>query len=312
MASSAHSSTGQVEERTILSLAGKRSCKSWADSYNVEDSQSGDKGQADLRDYSHVENIENGSVIEAKEKELQSWRENKAYEEVNDIGQKAISTRWIVTEKVKGGERICKARLIARGFEEEMTEWEKDAPTCNAEILKFCLTVIKLKDWNCYTLDVKIACLQGDEIQREVNLKPPSEDGWSGLWKLKKTVYGLKDAAKAWYCKVVKVVEELKGERSRLEPNIFFWKKGNKLNGILCTHVGDFCYGGTEGFLKETIGKLKGKLQVGEQESKSFKCIGVIVEHKENGICLNQWQYINSIREPEARRFTGNRVLGPK
>ncbi|XP_066940951.1 uncharacterized protein [Macrobrachium rosenbergii] len=71
-----------------------------------------------------------------------------------------------------------------------------------------------------------------DEIQREVYLKPPSEDGWSGLWKLKKTVYRLKHAAKAWYCKVVKVVEELKGESRRLEPNIFFWRKDSKLNAI--------------------------------------------------------------------------------
>ena len=90
---------------------------------------------------------ENKNVVEVKEKELQSWRENSVFEEVEDMGQKAMSTRWIVTEKVKGGEIICKARLVARGFEEEMEEWEKDAPTCNAETLKFCLTVIKLKKW---------------------------------------------------------------------------------------------------------------------------------------------------------------------
>ena len=187
---------------------------------------------------------ENKNVIEAKEKELQSWRENNVYEE-------AISTRWIITEKVKGGERICKARLVARGFEEEMAEWEKDASTCNAETLKFCLTVIKLKKCICYTLNVKTAYLQGDKIQREVYLKPPNERNWSGLWKLKKTVYGLKDATKAWYSKVVKVVEELGGERSRLEPNVFFWKKETKLNGILCLHADDFCYGGTKSFLRK-------------------------------------------------------------
>ena len=68
-------------------------------------------------------------------------------------------------------------------------------------------------------------------------MKPPNEGNWSSLWKLKKTVYGLKDAAKAWHSKVVKVVEELGGERSRLEPNVFFWKNKNKLSGILCSHV---------------------------------------------------------------------------
>lgn len=314
--------TGMEEEWTILSLAGKRSSKHWADSYNVQDLQTGDKGWINLRDYTNVEKIEdeeeillgfeNNSVREAKEKELKNWRDNNVYEEVNDEGQKAISTRWVITEKVKEGETICKARLVARGFEEEMPEWEKDAPTCSAETLKFCLTVIKLKKWISYTLDVKTAYLQGDEIKREVYLRPPGEGGWNGLWKLKKTVYGLKDAAKAWYSKVLKVVEELGGERSRLEPNVFFWKKAGQLNGILCSHVDDFCYGGTESFLRETIGKLREKLKVGEQESKSFKYIGVAVEQEEDKIRINQWKYINSVREPEGRRFTGNRMLGKK
>ena len=311
-----------MEEWEVISLAGKRSSKCWSDSYNVQDLGSGDKSWINLRDYSNIERIEdeeevllgfeNKVVIEAKEKELQSWRENNVYEEVDDLGQKAISTRWIVTEKVKEGKKICKARLVARGFEEEMAEWEKDAPTCNAETLKFCLTIMKLRKWTCYSLDVKTAYLQGDEIKREVYLKPPSEGDWNGLWKLNKTVYGLKDAAKAWYNKVVKVVEEVGGVRSRLEPNIFFWKRDNEVKGILCTHVDDFCYGGVDSFLEEIIGELREKLKVGEQESRRFKYIGVMVEQREKEIGLNQWGYVNSIKEPEARRFNGNRVLNAK
>ena len=314
--------TGQREEWTVLGLAGKRTSKYWSDSYNVQDTQTGDKGWINLRDYEHVEKIddeeevllgfENVMVMEAKEKELQSWKENNVYEEVHDAGQKAISTRWVVTEKMKDGVKICKARLVARGFEEDMAEWEKDAPTCNAETLKFCLTVIKCKGWTSYTLDVKTAYLQGDEIQRDVYLRPPNEGNWNGLWKLKKTVYGLKDAAKAWYCKVTSVIRELGGKRSMLEPNVFFWRDNNELKGILCSHVDDFCYGGNESFLKETIGDLRDKLKVGEQESRRFKYIGVVVEQKEDKICLNQWKYIQSVKEPEARRFTGNRILGEK
>lgn len=314
--------TGEQEEWTILSLAGKRTSKLWSDSYNVQDMQTGDRSWVNLRDYERIETIkdeeevllgfEDVRIIEAKEDELQSWRQNHVYEEVEDVGQKAISTRWVVTEKVKGGEKICKARLVARGFEEEMAEWEKDAPTCNAETLKFCLTVIKVKKWKSYSLDVKTAYLQGDEIQREVYIRPPNESDWRGLWRLRKTVYGLKDAAKAWYCTVEKLVKDLGGERSKLEPNVFFWKANNKLSGILCSHVDDFCYGGTESFLKSIIGKLKEKLQVGEQESGQFKYIGVEVEQREDGIRLNQRKYINSIREPESRKFSGNRMLNNK
>ena len=314
---------GITEEWSILGLAGKRSSKKWSDSYNVQDLESGDKSWVDLRNYRDIEKIEDEeevllgyedrSVIEAKERELQSWKENGVYEVVEDVGQRTISTRWIVTEKMKEGNKICKARLVARGFEEEMAEWEKDAPTCSAETLKFCLAVMKLKRWTCYTLDVKTAYLQGDEIQREVYLKPPKEGEWNGLWKLRKTVYGLKDAAKAWYDKVVKVIKELGGTRSKLETNIFVWKgEGQELKGILCTHVDDFCYGGTKSFMIETIGKLKEKLKVGEQESKKFKYIGVMVEQKENELNLNQWAYVSSIKEPDSRKFRGIRVLSDK
>ena len=228
---------------------------------------------------------------------------------MEDEGQKAISTRWIITEKIKSGKKICKARLVARGFEEEMEEWEKDAPTCNAETLKFCLSIIAMKGWKCNTIDVKTAYLQGEIIQREVYLKPPREGNWHGLWKLRKTVYGLKDAAKAWYCKVVSVIKEMGGEKSRLEPNIFFWKDNRgKLKGLLCSHVDDFCFGGTEEFLEE-MKMMRKLLKIGEQEEGSFKYIGVNVKQGKDEISIEQKRYIESLKEPEAKRYKGLKIL---
>ena len=57
------------------------------------------------------------------------------FEEVRDTGQKAINTRWVITEKVKEGKIICKARLVAREFEEEVKEMEIDAPMCAPKTL---------------------------------------------------------------------------------------------------------------------------------------------------------------------------------
>ena len=56
----------------------------------------------------------------------ESWKKNEVYERVRDIGQKSISTRWIVTDKVVKGEVICKARLVARGFEEKGKDLNTD------------------------------------------------------------------------------------------------------------------------------------------------------------------------------------------
>ena len=43
------------------------------------------------------------------------------YEIVPDEGQSTISTKWIISEKVKGGEVITKARLVAHGFEDRQS-----------------------------------------------------------------------------------------------------------------------------------------------------------------------------------------------
>ena len=53
-----------------------------------------------------------------------------------DIGQKLISTRWIITEKLENGKIRCKARLVARGFEERGKDMNTDAPYCVPDALK--------------------------------------------------------------------------------------------------------------------------------------------------------------------------------
>ena len=63
-------------------------------------------------------------VCMAKEKEIQNWRQNDVYKEVE--GQVTVSVRWIITEKLKEGETVTKARLVARGFEEDSLTMKKD------------------------------------------------------------------------------------------------------------------------------------------------------------------------------------------
>ena len=53
-----------------------------------------------------------------KEMELENWRNHEVYREVEDLGQKCISTRWIYTMKEVGDKIQRKARLVSKGFEE--------------------------------------------------------------------------------------------------------------------------------------------------------------------------------------------------
>ena len=57
-----------------------------------------------------------------KKQKLNSWKQNDVYEEVDYRDQKLISTRWVLSEKMKDGETITKARLAAGGFEEQKND----------------------------------------------------------------------------------------------------------------------------------------------------------------------------------------------
>ena len=59
-------------------------------------------------------------VIQAKNNEIKNLETYETFEEVDDIGQETIGSRWIVTEKEKhdGQKQNYKARLVAKGFQE--------------------------------------------------------------------------------------------------------------------------------------------------------------------------------------------------
>lgn len=311
---------GNKKEVTILSRAGKATSNKWNNCYNVEEKGNGRRYWIDFNEHPNVEEIEdevdvyigfeNKEVLQAKLQELYSWKNNKVYEEVPNSGQKIISTKWIVTEKIINGDKKCKARLVARGFEEDNSELTIDAPTCSGDTLKLCLNIINNNKWNVKSLDVKTAYLQGKQIERNVYLQPPKEARTDKIWKLHKAVYGLKDAARVWYDSVVEIIEEMKGGKSLYDQTIFYWKdKENNLEGIMCSHVDDFIYGGSREFETNVIEKIKNKLQIGSEEKQEFKYIGVNIKQEKDKIYLHQNTYINRIEIPDVDKYLQERNL---
>ena len=113
----------------------------------------------------HMESSQ--EVSKAKNKELTEWLKHQVYEEVEDTGQKCISVRWVITPKLINGQYGTKARLCARGFEEDVV-FRTDSPTCMRESVKVVLCIITTLEWNIRSIDFKTAFLQGKSIDREV------------------------------------------------------------------------------------------------------------------------------------------------
>ena len=300
------SRTGEFISAKIISRAGKATGR-YKHCYNVKQDSDGSVQWVDLSRVNDLKLIDeheesevlfnNDEIMEAKYNEIESWKKNGVFEEVEDLGQQLISTRWIITEKQKEGITFIKARLVARGFEEDTNHLRKDSPTCSREAIRIALALVSSKNWICHTVDVKAAYLQGENINRDIFLKPPPEFDSGSIWHLKKTVYGLCDAARAWYLKVKDELLSLNARISSLEPSLFSYYHGNNLAGIICIYVDDFLWAGTKHFEEMVIKKLHTTFLIGGNASASFKYIGINVISSSDGVSVDQYHYAECLRK---------------
>ena len=294
-------------EAVVLGRAGKSSGKnkSWLNIKDLSEDKhlsvdfSSIKGWKNSEEEVLIANCcDNIEILEAKERELENWRTHDVYKEVEDNGQKVISTRWVITQKFRDNKLMYKARLVARGFEEEnLNDIRKDSPTCCKDNLRLITCIISSNQWKIHSVDVKAAFLQGKGISRDIYLKPPKEAETTKLWKLVTTVYGLCDGPRAWYLRVKDVLLKLNTVKSKFDDSLFYWWKNNRLEGVICCHVDDFYWGGTKDFEKYVIDVLRKTFKTSHEEYENFKYLGVFIQQKNDCIYLDQQKYIDDLEE---------------
>ena len=246
--------------------------------------------------------------LQAKLEELDKLRKYEVYELVDDIGQQTVSCKWLI--KVK--EDKVKARLVARGFEENFQD-RKDSPTCTRESLRMIFAVAASMNWTINTMDISSAFLQGNLMDREVFVKPPKEsESGARLWKLKRCLYGLVDAPREWYQRVTKEMLLLQGKKSLLDKCLFVWHDKENLIGMLVTHVDDFQFCGSPSFQK-VIDSLKTTFKISNEEQSHYKYIGVNVNQEEDmTIRIDQNDYCRDLKEipiQPSRKLQANKTL---
>lgn len=154
---------------------------------------------------------------------------------------------------------MLKARLCVRGYE-EIQDFRTDSPACSRESIRISLAIVASKGWDINSIDIKRAFLQGKDIERTVFIRPPKEaNTTASVWKLNKCVYGLADAPRNWHLSLKNELLTLGCVVSKLDPGVFTFYKGNKLEGILTCFVDDELWGGTPLFKAQVIDKLKSK-----------------------------------------------------
>ena len=83
---------------------------------------------------------------------------------------------------------------------------------------------------------------------------------------------------------------------STFESSLFYYQSNNSLDGILITHVDDFCWGGAKNFRDSIIRPSKDNFPIGTEFEQSFRYLGLNITQKQNfNITLDQIQFIHEI-----------------
>ena len=293
------------------------------DWWNIENLKDGVKGHFDTSKFASVEKVtadENEHVetafvvqipkylhnesrcMDAKEKELSCWDEFGVIEEVRDEGQKTLGTNWILVEKVIDGEMGDKARLCVRG-DQEQASFRTDSPTVHKSSLNVFFMLAAEKGWHIQTGDVKCAFLQGEELDRDVYLRPPKERRIDGMiWKMRKPAYGLRDASRKFYLQLCTELKALGCKQSKYDPAVYLYYHNNDLEGVVLTHVDDLMHGsGGSVFYKCVMKPLKEIFKFGSEEAVEFRYVGMQVKQCEEFISVNQDYYLSAMDIPKLR-----------
>ena len=238
-------------------------------------------------------------VIAAKQVELKNLEDYETFEEVKDVGQDRISSRWVITMKEAhdGQKTKFKARLVARGFQEKDPKL-CDSPTVLRESNKLFTAVAANERFSVLSIDIRAAFLQSKELKRDVYVVPPKDIAKQGcLWKLKKPLYGLSDASRRFWLRVKEVFEK-EGLKTLPGDEAFYFKNvDGKLHGMVITHVDDFQIAGTDEFVDCLLLNLNSTLTVSKVERGKFRFTGIDVMKVADGIELSMEDYASSIDE---------------
>ena len=80
---------------------------------------------------------------------------------------------------------------------------ETFAPVAKMDSMRLALATVASQGWEVHQMDVKNAFLHGD-LSKEIYMEQPHgfiQDSYL-VCKLKKSLYGLKKASRAWYAKM--------------------------------------------------------------------------------------------------------------
>ena len=217
-------------------------------------------------------------------------------------GVKPIGLKWVfkIKHNADGSISKFKARLVAKGYvQKHGIDYDEVFAPARVETIKLIMALAASIGWEIHHLDVKTAFLHG-ELKEEVFVVQPEGFVVKGqeekVYKLKKALYGLRQAPRAWNIKLNKILRGLNFQRCSKEPSLYR-KEENKSLLVVVVYVDDLLVTGSS---LEVIQEFKREMATKFEMSDLGKLtyyLGIEVYQGENGIVLRQDRYARKILE---------------
>lgn len=240
----------------------------------------------------------------AMEEEYHSLLENDTWELVNaPADRKPINSKWVFKVKRDSNGNIIrhKARLVVKGYAQQhgIDYDETYAPVVRHTSIRYLLAIAVKRDLIIHQMDAVTAFLQSD-LDECIYMHQPEcfHDGSQKVCRLKKSLYGLKQASRVWNSKLNEALVQMGFVRSSADPCVYHRTTKSKFFAI-AVYVDDFILISDD---QKAIDHLKSELSTKFKmkdmgEISSVLGINIVRDRKSGLISIDQTQYIQGVLE---------------
>ncbi|PIL25727.1 hypothetical protein GSI_11477 [Ganoderma sinense ZZ0214-1] len=218
--------------------------------------------------------------------------------DANIVGSKLV---FRVKHNVEGTVSGFKARLVAQGFSQvpgrDYHDDETFAPVSRLPSIRTILALAARHDWELRQMDVKSAYLNGTLEETVYMHQPPSfsmPEQSHLVCRLKKTLYGLKQAGRGWYKTLTAAMLQMGFTRCVADHAVFYKREGESAI-IVAASVDDLTIAGTSDLVNAFAADIKQRFEMSDLGNLHW-ILGIEVRRdcQARTIAISQRSYIDT------------------
>lgn len=238
----------------------------------------------------------------AMQQEFEALQRNNTWDLVPlPQGRKPIGCKWVfrIKENPDGSLNKHKARLVAKGFHQQPGFEFTDtfSPVVKPVTIRVVLTIALSHGWSIRQLDVNNAFLNGHLHEELYMSQPPGfhQGSVNTVCRLKKSLYGLRQAPRAWFDKLSSTLHNFGFVTAKSDPSLFIKKTHHSIVYIL-VYVDDIIVTGSNSReLDALITSLHNQFALKDLGPLHYFLGIQVTPTAHGGLLLTQTKYVNDL-----------------